>query len=420
MPLATGILVVGAGVVLELDRMVTVELDVRWGLALMCALAGAGLVAVAPGTQAAYAGTLTRLTATAGPRLWALRGAVVLTAPLAGLGVVAYTLASLFQALAAPRAVQRPIDWRRVCGAGLLCVAGVVGLTNAGFLVGGEDLLWSVLLAGSGLTLFWWLPDRGRPDPNIEGLVLWYLAVGLTGGAVLFVVSNAGLFDQAGGNIVGIGAAVLLLALVVGPRWLRTSRLLAAERLERARATERAEVGGMVHDSVLQTLALIQDRADDPAEVLALARRQERELRTWLLDNRLAAGPPRSIATALRAVAAQVEDEHKVKIDVVTVGDAPLDGHYDGLIAAAREALVNAAKHAPESPISLFGEIGERRVAAYVRDRGPGFDLDDIPEDRRGVRDSIFARMIRNGGHAAVRTAPGGGCEVQLVQERRR
>lgn len=90
------------------------------------------------------------------------------------------------------------------------------------------------------------------------------------------------------------------------------------------------------------------------------------------------------------------------------------------LIAAAREALVNAAKHAHGTPISLFGEIEERRVAAYVRDRGPGFDLDAIPEDRRGVRDSIFARMVRHGGHAAVRTAPGGGCEAQLVQERRR
>ena len=206
----------------------------------------------------------------------------------------------------------------------------------------------------------------------------------------------------------------------MGPRWLRTSRALAAERLERARATERADVGGMLHDSVLQTLALIQARADDPAEVVALSRRQERELRAWLLDKRLAAGPPRSIATALRAVAAEVEDAHKVKIDVVTVGDAPLDEHVEALIHAAREALVNAAKHAPESPISLFVEIEERRVAAYVRDRGSGFDLDAIPEDRRGVRDSIFARMVRHGGHASVRTAPGGGCEVRLVLERTR
>jgi signal transduction histidine kinase len=209
-----------------------------------------------------------------------------------------------------------------------------------------------------------------------------------------------------------------VLVLFIGPRWLRTSRALAAERLERARVTERAEVGGMLHDSVLQTLALIQDRADDPVEVAALARRQERELRDWLLGNPLPDGPPRSIATALRAVAAQVEDAHRVKIEVVTVGDTTLDQRYDGLIAAAREALVNAAKHAPEAPISLFVEIEERRVAAYVRDRGPGFDLDEIPEDRRGLRDSIFARMVRHGGHAAVRTAPGGGCEVQLVQER--
>jgi signal transduction histidine kinase len=112
-----------------------------------------------------------------------------------------------------------------------------------------------------------------------------------------------------------------------------------------------------------------------------------------------------------------VEDAHRVKIDVVTVGDAPLDERARALVAAAREALSNAVRHAQGAPVSLYAEVGERRVDAYVRDRGPGFDLEAVPADRRGVTDSIVARMVRNGGHAAVRTAPGGGCEVRLVTE---
>ena len=213
-------------------------------------------------------------------------------------------------------------------------------------------------------------------------------------------------------------AGALLATIIFGPRWLRSARASAAARAQAARANERAELAGVVHDSVLQTLALIQSRADDPAEVKALARRQERDLRA-----RLFGGPdarPLSMAGALRSVAAEVEDAHRVKVDVVIIGDARLDEDSAALVASAREALFNAAKHAPDAPLSLFAEIDERKVSAYVRDRGPGFDLETIPQDRRGVRDSIMARMVRHGGHAAVRTAPGGGCEVRLVQERRR
>jgi signal transduction histidine kinase len=423
MPLATGIAVVIAGALMLLDGAGAVELDLRWGLALMCAVAGCGVLAVARPAKEAYAGTLVHLAERRRLPLWAVRAAPIVTAPIAGAGVAAYALASLAQILWAPQPPPAQLDWRRPVGTGLIGLGAVVGATHAGFQVGGDELLWSVLLAGSGLSLFWRLPGRQRKGAEADTFsreAVFWLGLGLAGMAILFTLGNTGLFDEAGGNIAGTAAAIAVLALIVGPRWLRTSRALAAERLERARATERAEVGGMLHDSVLQTLALIQARADDPAEVVALSRRQERELRTWLQDKRLAGGPSRSIATALRMVAAQVEDAHKVKVDVVTVGDAPLDEHVEALIHAAREALVNAAKHAPDAPISLFAEIEERRVAAYVRDRGPGFDLDAIPEDRRGVRDSIVARMVRHGGHASVRTARGGGCEVRLVLERTR
>ena len=213
-------------------------------------------------------------------------------------------------------------------------------------------------------------------------------------------------------------AGALLATIVFAPRWLRSSRAAATERAQIARSDERAEVAGVVHDSVLQTLALIQSRADDPKEVRALARAQERDLRARLFGEADPEARPASIAMALRAAAAEVEDAHRIKIDVVTVGDAPLDEPALALVAAAREAMLNAVRHAPGTPVSLFAEVDDGRVAAYVRDRGPGFDLETIPEDRRGVTDSIVARMVRHGGHAAVRTAPGGGCEVALVLER--
>jgi signal transduction histidine kinase len=238
--------------------------------------------------------------------------------------------------------------------------------------------------------------------------VLLWLAAGL-----------AGVDDSHTGVIAAVAVGALLAILVAGPRWLRTSRALASERIERARATERSELAEVVHDSVLQTLALIQTRADDPAEVKALARRQERDLRARLFGAPDPAAAATSIASALRSVAAEVEDTARVKIDVVTLGDAPLDEAATALVAAAREALLNAAKHASEAPISLFCEVDEHRVSAFVRDRGPGFDRHAIPEDRRGVRDSIVARMVRHGGRTSVRTAPGGGCEVRLVLERR-
>jgi signal transduction histidine kinase len=139
------------------------------------------------------------------------------------------------------------------------------------------------------------------------------------------------------------------------------------------------------------------------------------------VDQTFSVGDERALGDAGRDLTfPPVEDTARVKIDVVTLGDAPLDEPATALVAAAREALLNAVRHAPDAPISLFCEMNERTVNAFVRDRGPGFDLRAIPEDRRGVRDSIVARMVRHGGRAFVRTAPGGGCEVRLVLERRR
>ena len=173
-----------------------------------------------------------------------------------------------------------------------------------------------------------------------------------------------------------------------------------------------------LHDSVLQTLAMVQKRADDPREVAALARRQERELRTWLSGRGAAAAGERRLETALEAVAGDVEREHAVAVEVVAVGDAGLDERGEALVAAAREAIVNAAKFGEGSAVSVYAEVGEDRLAVFVRDRGPGFEPAAVPADRRGVRVSIVGRMERHGGRATIASSPGQGTEVELVLER--
>jgi signal transduction histidine kinase len=168
---------------------------------------------------------------------------------------------------------------------------------------------------------------------------------------------------------------------------------------------------------VLQTLALMQKRADDPREVAALARAQERELRAWLAGRSPAEGE-RRLAAALEAAAADVEATYRVPVDVVAVGDEDLDAAGEALVAAAREAMVNAAKFGEGSPVAAYVEAGGPALQVFVRDRGPGFDPADVPADRRGLRESVVGRMARHGGRATVTAAPGAGTEVELVLER--
>jgi signal transduction histidine kinase len=237
----------------------------------------------------------------------------------------------------------------------------------------------------------------------------------VVGGALVFLWLNDAL-RPARDVLLAVVVVLVALTLILAPWWLRLVRGLSAERTERIRSQERAEVAAHLHDSVLQTLALMQKRVDDPREVAALARRQERELRAWL-NGRRAAGEV-TVALALEAVAAEVEEAHCVPVEVVAVGDAPLDERAQALVAAAREALVNAAKFAPGGPVALYAEVDPERIEVFVRDRGPGFDPAAVPADRRGVRESIVGRMERHGGRAVVHTAPGAGTEVELVIER--
>jgi signal transduction histidine kinase len=175
-----------------------------------------------------------------------------------------------------------------------------------------------------------------------------------------------------------------------------------------------------LHDSVLQTLPLIQRHADTPARARMLARRQERELRAWLFDERAPQeGRPDSLVPALEAVVTDVEDRHVVEVDLVVVGgDCPLDRALEGLVAALREAAHNAARHAGVHDVSVYVEVEDDKVTAFVRDRGKGFDLAKVEPGRLGVRESIVGRMARHGGRAEVHSTIGEGTEIVLEAPR--
>jgi signal transduction histidine kinase len=225
----------------------------------------------------------------------------------------------------------------------------------------------------------------------------------LTAGAVIFLGRTG-----ASNAFVAPGAVAGALLLLIGP-WVWQ---LAGERTERIRLAERAEVAARVHDSVLQTLALVQRHADDPARVAGLARRQERELRRWLYGSGL--GEAATMLDALEAAAADVEELHGVRIELVGAGDVPLGEGVGQLVLAAREAMTNAAKFSGGSEIAVYAECGDEGAAVFVRDRGVGFDRASVALDRRGLSDSIEGRMARAGGSATIVSAPGSGTEVEL------
>jgi signal transduction histidine kinase len=211
---------------------------------------------------------------------------------------------------------------------------------------------------------------------------------------------------------------IAAVVAIFGPWWLRVARDLVAERQARARAEERAEVASRVHDSVLQTLALIQRRADDPGEVVKLARGQERELRAWLFEGRpvgSAGDEDHTLVDGVRRLQREVEELHGATVETVVVGDCPLDERVGNLLAACREATVNAAKWSGAPVISVFAEVGDGEVSVFVRDTGVGFDPDHVPGDRKGLAESVQGRMTRLHGTATVRSAPGKGTEVALV-----
>jgi len=357
---------------------------------------------------------------------------VAVLVAVGGVGVAVYALAWALIPIA-PESEHRkrpPGALRRA----LLAFGAVAGLVVGVRMTGvhfGEALLWPLVLGACGLALVW-RPMVGAAEPADPERGLSLRAVlrharrldvpRLIIGGLLVAFASAVLLRAVGvlhslGSAVGVVAIVaMLLGLGLAPWFLRLGRSLASERAARIREQERAELGAHLHDSVLQTLALIQKRASDPREVAGLARRQERELRRWLLEGNERSGRD-SVAAALERAAAEVEELHRVPIEVVTVGDGPLNGRLEGIVQAAREAMTNAAKFAGSERVDLYAEVAADRVEVFVRDRGVGFDMAAIPSDRRGVRDSIIARMERHHGRAAVHSTPGQGTEVELVIE---
>ena len=291
---------------------------------------------------------------------------------------------------------------------GLLLFVGLVVVAQSAGLNARLGILLPLLVVAVGAVIAWSQLDdaeRGRWLGSAEGPRRFSVAR-LAFGAVL-ALTGLVILATRGRSLAAIwdiGAAVLAVlagvVLVAAPWGLRLWSDLRHEQAERVRATERADIAAHLHDSVLQTLALIQRRAGDPAAVAQLARAQERELRSWLYAG--PAGSDATLAAAVTEVAHEVEDLHGTPIDVVATGDRPLDDGGEALVRAVRESLLNAVRHG-EPPVSLYLEVGAAGVEAFVRDHGPGFDLDEVPEDRLGVRHSVLGRMARHGGAARVR-----------------
>ncbi|MBL7491813.1 PspC domain-containing protein [Frankia sp. AgB1.9] len=342
-----------------------------------------------------------------------------------GLGVALY--ATYWIVLPTPEGARRSRLPRPV-EAVLLGVVVLGAIALLASRIAGGSLFVPTLLACLGGATIWRQaagPDRerwlrasrstfGAPTADRMGRLRLLLGAALVVAGGVLVLHRANVNTLRDG-LWAIGVTVVGLALLGGPWWIRLTSQLGAERAERIRGQERADLAAHLHDSVLQTLALIQRNADSPREVTRLARGQERELRGLLYGTRAAGG---QLDTELRTAAAEVEDAYAVKIDVVVVGDLALDDALAAACAAAREAMVNAARHSGATDISLYAEVEADAVSVFVRDRGVGFEPGAVAEDRQGVRGSIIGRVERNGGTVSIRSSPGGGTEVAIRMRR--
>jgi len=374
---------------------------------------------------------------------WAVRAGFVIAAIAGGWGIALYLLLwAVIPESEESTGARRFATGRSAVevglGSALLLLAALLAARKAGvwwsdaavwpliLIAGGGALLWRQSLAGTadepGAP-----PLADEPDPAVRArrraavVSRTGLGVALVIASPLVFLALTGALTAARDVALAAIAVAVALAVIFAPFVTRLVRSLADERASRIREQERAEMAAHLHDSVLQTLALMQQRADNPRQVATLARRQERELRAWLDGQRRGtdvAAPP-TLGAALEAVASEVEADHGVPVEVVAVGEgAGLDEHGEALVAAAREAMVNAVKHGGGEAVRVYAEVTPEAVQVFVRDRGPGFDPACVPGDRRGVRESIVGRMARHGGRATVHATPGLGTEIELVLPR--
>jgi signal transduction histidine kinase len=318
-------------------------------------------------------------------------------------------------------------DLGQLVALGALALGLVLLLTRFGWGPPPRVLI-PLLIVATGLALIWAQADvtersrltRAARWGGSQGN-RWLTAARIAGGVALvgvglltFLVGHSGPSTTTG-TLVLVGIVVIGVGLVLGPLLWRLVQQVDAERREKLLSQQQADVAAHLHDSVLQTLALIQRKADDPRAVVALARAQERDLRAWLYED--PAAPTSSLRAALEDTAAEVETLHGVPVEVVLVGDAALDDGLVAMVRASREAMLNAARHSGAPAVDVFAEVEGRQVDVFVRDRGSGFDPDGVPADRLGLKGSVIGRMTRHGGRATVRSAPGEGTEVHLSME---
>ncbi|MBV9379495.1 MAG: PspC domain-containing protein [Streptosporangiaceae bacterium] len=306
----------------------------------------------------------------------------------------------------------------------------IVGAIHDGWFI---SWAWPQVFSVAGLVLVWrnapedeqaTLRRFAEPLENAAGTTTTRgVAVRLTLASFL-LLAGVGVLLKAHANLAllgplgGVALVIAAIVLFLGPWWLRIARDLVLERQARVRAEERADIAARIHDSVLQTLALIQRRADDPQKVVQLARLQERELRSWLFEGKAPDDTDVTLAAGVRQILEDVEGRYGIPVEAVTVGDCELDENLGALLAAAREATVNAAKWSGAEVISVFAEVEPAQVSIVVRDRGCGFDPAEVPADRKGLAESVHGRMSRRGGTATVSTAKGEGTKVTLTMPR--
>lgn len=398
-------------------------------------------------SRKAVAGVAAGLAAHLGVRTGWVRAAFILLGFIDGLGVLLYALMWLLvpsgmpvaQAAGLETATRRgmrpephqrqstPVDVGVIMSVGFV-VAGILWLLVSGGLFIPSGYFWPLLLAGIGVVILWLQADRssnsgsavtdgsiwrrltrGSGAASIARLIGGLLLVGL--GSSWILASQIGLSELP--SVLGASAALVGGLLIVAAPWLyRMRQRVRIEEQKRMRAEARSDMAAHLHDSVLQTLALIQRQADDSATVASLARRQERELRTWLYGEPTRSQTLKGSLEKIRADAEELFPE--ITVEVVCVGDMDVDDVTEPLVHAAREAVTNAGKHSGAARIDVYAEVEPDRVEVFVRDRGKGFDPATIGSDRQGVKESIRARMERSGGSARIRTAPGEGTEVKL------
>ena len=359
-----------------------------------------------------------------------VRIAFVLLSFAAGFGLIVYVLTWLLAPLEAetegvetpPRRIRLPSPGRAI-GIGLVVVGVLALLWIAGLWFEG-NFVWPIVLGAVGFAVLWARGDGSGGRWNLETLGTPLSPARFAIGAVL-ILAGMGVFLGARTSLEGIGNVLLAMigalvgaALLAGPWVWSMGRQLVDERSSRVRSEERAEMAAHLHDSVLQTLALIQ-RSKSEREMSSLARTQERELRAWLYGRAPELAGVR-LRDAIDSMAGRIERQHQVSVEAVVVGDAEMDERMRSLVNACAEAVANAAVHSGTTAISVYVEVEQDdAVTAFVRDQGSGFDPAVVPADRRGISDSIVGRMERHGGTATITSRPGAGTEVMLKLPRR-